>query len=382
MGQFATSLDGHSFLPSVEQLCSQHLLITGQTGSGKTTTTLTLLSQLQQQQSCAIVFDPTGEYGKLPNAVVYQLGTNAYLDVGQLTTHELLQILRLPSKIAPVIRRASDALRIMKNLRGQERVYHQLGVSVKAYQDELNQLGRWSRSYPVQLLPEQWIEEMVVPLGGNNANYQLLGQQYDQQLIHYWWMTINAVRETMATPDFQHLFGLAHSGQPQVELNFVLQMFLNQQATHKTLVIDLSKIRHDLRWQQIVLSVLFGQILNYRLHHSNKFPVHLVVDEAHRYLPDNDQLANNGIFRMAREGRKCHLSLILTTQSPLDLPVRLRSQFNHLLVHHLVDQAEMSSLNLANLPTNELGIGEAFVKCGLQDPQKIKMMLPQWWQKE
>ncbi|MGY0220992.1 hypothetical protein ACW18Z_04775 [Limosilactobacillus fermentum] len=38
-------------------------------------------------------------------------------------------------------------------------------------------------------------------------------------------------------------------------------------------------------------------------------------------------LARNGIFQVLREGRKLGLSMIMTTQSPLDLPAELRSQF-------------------------------------------------------
>lgn len=56
--------------PVDQDLTSQHLLVVGQTGSGKTTTTLALLDQLQRTDQTAIVFDPTGEYTQLPNAVL------------------------------------------------------------------------------------------------------------------------------------------------------------------------------------------------------------------------------------------------------------------------------------------------------------------------
>ena len=59
-------------------LTAIHLLVVGQTGSGKTPTILALLNELQQTDQTAIILDPTGEYAQLPNAVIYQLGTNAY----------------------------------------------------------------------------------------------------------------------------------------------------------------------------------------------------------------------------------------------------------------------------------------------------------------
>lgn len=382
MAQFMSSLDDQQEVPTIAQLLNQHLLIIGQTGSGKTTTALGLLSQLQSQGETAIVFDPTGEYAQLPNAVAYRLGSNAYLDVGQLTNHELVELLQLSPHREMMIQRAANALRIMKNLKGQNQVYYQLNVSVQRYQNELKQLGTWAQSYPVQLLADQWIQDLVIPYPDSRADYGVLGQQYDYERINRDWTMINDLRETMANPAFQQLFGIRPSQQPLTELNYVLQMFLNQRAVHKTLVIDLSKLKHYVHWQRIVISVLFQHILNYRLDHDNVMPVHLVIDEAHRYLPTDDQLTENGIFQIAREGRKCHLSLMLTTQSPLDLSGRLRSQFSNLLIHHLADQTEMDCLHLGNLPTNDLRVGQAFVKCGIGEPHRVAIALPRWWEKE
>lgn len=75
--------------PVHRPLTDQHLLVVGQTGSGKTTTALALLDQLQQTDQTAIVFDPTGEYARLPHAVTYRLGDNAYLEAGRLDLGEL-----------------------------------------------------------------------------------------------------------------------------------------------------------------------------------------------------------------------------------------------------------------------------------------------------
>lgn len=382
MAKFASSLDSDGQLPTVNQLCHQHLLITGQTGSGKTTTTLALLSKLQQDQSTAIVFDPTGEYAKLPNAVVYRLGQNAYLDIGMLSSNQLVHFFKLPSRSEMIVDRASNALKIMQNIRGVHQVYHKLDVPATKYQHELNQLGAWAQSYPIELLAEQIIEELIVPFANSRANYRVLGQTYDRDAINHWWPTINSMREITANPAFAQLFGTNSQGRSLSELNFVLRMFLTQHSAHKTLVIDLSALKNYVAWQRIVISVLFQQVLNYRLQHPQHLPVHLVIDEAHRYLPDDAHLTQNGIFQVAREGRKCHLSLILTTQSPLDLPGRLRSQFANLIVHRLADQGEAQCLNLGNLATDELAVGQALIKNGLAAAQRVQVNLPQWWKKE
>ena len=96
------------------ELTKRHLLVVGQTGSGKTTTTLALLSQLQQTSQTAIILDPTGEYAKLPNTITYRLGVNAYLEAGALTAPQLLRVLELPADpwLVTQLEAAITALRI------------------------------------------------------------------------------------------------------------------------------------------------------------------------------------------------------------------------------------------------------------------------------
>lgn len=167
------------------------------------------------------------------------------------------------------------------------------------------------------------------------------------------------------------------------ELNFVLKIFLNQSSEHKTLVIDLSLLKRYENSQRLVISILLKQILNYRLHHYQTLSAKIVIDEAHRYLPSEEQLFQNGIFQMAREGRKFNLSLILTTQSPLDLLSRLRSQFANLIIHQLVDQEETAALGVANYhEVTQLKVGKAFIKVDNHPLQKVYIDLPEWFRKE
>ncbi|MFR0771855.1 MAG: hypothetical protein ACLSH6_08680 [Limosilactobacillus pontis] len=77
-----------------------------------------------------------------------------------------------------------------------------------------------------------------------------------------------------------------------------------------------------------------------------------------------------------------NLKLVLTTQSPLDLPARLRSQFSNLLVHRLLDQAEVTSLPRAGLnlqDTNTLPVGQADLCMFGEAPVLVKVNLPVWW---
>lgn len=387
MGSFATLSSGKPWSGKATDLVKRHLLVVGQTGSGKTTTTLSLLDQLQKANYTTIIFDPTGEYAQLPNAVTYRLGDNAYLEAGQLTSDQLQEALDLPlnDELAAKMRSAVTALRIQENITQQKAIYRKLGVPINQYERQAAKLGAWSRSFASARLAQQLIEELVIPYPDDRADYHLLGQQYDRQTINRLWGAITAIQAELSSERFRVLFDPdPHPGVFKTELNFVIKMFLTHQTSHRTLVIDLSALKQFESSQRTVISLLLKNLLNSRLQGKASFPVNIVIDEAHRYLPtDERQLADNGIFQVLREGRKVNLSMTLTTQSPLDLPARLRSQFAHLLIHHLASADEMTSLaqghhfsleQLMNLTT-----GQALLVLPKQANQLINVNLPDWF---
>lgn len=368
-------------------LFNHHLLIVGQTGSGKTTTTLTLLSQLQNRNQTAIILDPTGEYSKLPNTITYRLGDNCYFEAGKLTAKQLLESVQLPVQplLVQKLRQAITDLQLQHNIVGQTGIYHRLGKSIADHQYYLRQLGNWSSDYQVALLFQQLIEEFTVPALDERADYSLLGQQYDRKAINRAWPQLIALQECLGSTAFRTLFDTdRHPGTMKSELNFVLKMFLHHASQHRTLVIDLSLLKHYEGSQRLLISLLLKQILRCRLADNAGFPVNVVIDEAHRYLPKNEQdLADNGIFQLLREGRKLDLKMLLTTQSPLDLPPRLRSQFNHLIVHRLLDPAEVHCLpGDWRLPdAAKFEVGQAALCLFGNHPQKVRVNLPAWWDK-
>lgn len=387
-GSFAQTTTGKP-IQSVRPLVARHLLVVGQTGSGKTTSTLSLIDQLQHDSYTTIILDPTGEYSKLPNSVTYRLGDNAYLEAGQLTARQLREALQIQCSelLKEKLSQAVDALRIQQNIVQSSKNYVKLNVPISRYQKQLAKLSDWSKSFAPQNLASQLIEEFVVPYPDDRADYSLLGQQYDRTTINREWNTIATIRQRLASDAFRLLFDPEpHPGVFKTELNFVIKMFLEHRSSHRTLVIDLSALKQYEESQRVVISLLLKNLLAARLQKPNNFPVNIVLDEAHRYLPkDEHQLADNGIFQILREGRKVGISMTLTTQSPLDLPARLRSQFANLLLHHLTSPEEPSSLAIADQldlsDISNLATGEAILLLPGSHQQKIKVNLPDWWNK-
>lgn len=366
-------------------LFNHHLLIVGQTGSGKTTTALSLLNRLQQLNQTTIVLDPTGEYAQLPNAITYRLGDNAYLEAGTLSASELQEVLglRLSPLLQEKLEQAITALRVQHNLVERPGVYQKCGRTIDEYQQLLSQLGAWATDYQPRQLFWQLIEEFTTPYDDQRANYHLLGQQYDRTAINQNWSKLTTIRERLASSMFTAVFDtMAHPGTFKTELSFILKLFLSQRSMHRTLVLDLSLLKHYENSQRALISFLLKKILNLRQHQLTKLPVNIVIDEAHRYLPTNESdLADNGIFQVLREGRKWQLKMMLTTQSPLDLPAQLRSQFSNIIIHRLTDSEEMKAIGIRQLEASRrLAVGSAYLKVADQ-VCRVRVNQPTWWKK-
>ena len=71
----------------------------------------------------------------------------------------------------------------------------------------------------------------------------------------------------------------------------------------------------------------------------NKFPVNLVLEEAHRYIAYDSKrtfLRANQIFdRVAKEGRKYGLFFTISSQRPSELSKTVLSQCNNFIVHRI-----------------------------------------------
>lgn len=71
----------------------------------------------------------------------------------------------------------------------------------------------------------------------------------------------------------------------------------------------------------------------------------LVLEEAHRYINEDDtdeyKLGNYYIERIAREGRKFGLSLVISSQRPSELSRVVLSQCNSFIIHRITNKADL-----------------------------------------
>ena len=113
-------------------------------------------------------------------------------------------------------------------------------------------------------------------------------------------------------------------------------------------IIDLSLLPSDTI--HIVVSVLtrmaFEALQRYRRKYSRALPTVLVLEEAHRFInrdlnsdviPAASRICYRNIERIAREGRKFGLGLVLASQRPYEISPTVLSQCNTFILHRIVN---------------------------------------------
>ncbi|HAT55632.1 MAG TPA: ATPase [Lactobacillus sp.] len=344
------------------------------------------------QNQTSVILDPTGEYAQLPHAVVGKLGDNAFIDFAKLSVTQLAAIIGIhDDKMVPLLKDAVTSLRIAHNVCHQKTPYVKIGITWATYEEQLARLHDFPRPYNIRLLPDQLLEECIQPANDADADFSMLGQQYDHARQRQLVPVLAAIRKFLADPTMQRLFRLpdpsSKIGQRKVPVKtqydvvYLLKMFAAMKAQHRFLVIDLSVLRANLTAGKLVVSILAATLLSIKTTLLHTVPIVLTVDEAHRYLTDAASqvgwVDQDGLSRVAREGRKTGLYLVLTTQSPLDIPSQLLGEFGNLLVHRVTTIDELAKLPVVNETGDTLvrqGVGEAtLVGNGFVEPVSLKI---------
>ncbi len=148
-------------------------------------------------------------------------------------------------------------------------------------------------------------------------------------------------------------------------------------------VIELGGLPEEV--SQVVVSVIARLSFEFGLWSHGATPIALVCEDAHRYAPADPNVGfgptRNALAKIAKEGRKTGISLIVASQRPTELDPTILSQCNTIFAMRLANQADQDALQAAVpdastsllncLPS--LGLGEAIaVGEGVPLPTRIR----------
>lgn len=150
------------------------------------------------------------------------------------------------------------------------------------------------------------------------------------------------------------------------DFDIILKQFLGYIEKSNVTIIDLSAIPFEVL--SIVVSLLARIIFDFAFHYSkfrhnldlvNDIPFMLVCEEAHNYIPRNGgaeyNASKHSIERIAKEGRKYGLNLMVVSQRPSEVSETIFSQCNNFVVLKLTNINDQSCIkNL--LPDNNASL--------------------------
>ncbi|MGH1400745.1 MAG: ATP-binding protein, partial [Acinetobacter tandoii] len=160
----------------------------------------------------------------------------------------------------------------------------------------------------------------------------------------------------------------------------ILKQFLGYLDRSNVSILDLSAIPFEVI--SIVVSLVSRLLFDFSFHYSkikhaykvkNDIPILLVCEEAHIYLPRDEKIdyraSRKAIERIAKEGRKYGISLMVVSQRPSEVSDTILSQCSNFIALRLTnyqDQNYIKSLlpDSANTLVDMLPIlsqGEAFI---------------------
>lgn len=114
------------------------------------------------------------------------------------------------------------------------------------------------------------------------------------------------------------------------------------------IIIDLNAVEDEIvELVSAVIARMLFRLLR-RAEPRNRFPIHLLLEEAHRYIastPSRFSIDATKIFeRIAKEGRKYGMFVMLASQRPSELSKTVLSQCSNFLVHRIQNPDDLSQI--------------------------------------
>lgn len=138
------------------------------------------------------------------------------------------------------------------------------------------------------------------------------------------------------------------------DLEFLAELVGLRQARERyvkrdqIIIIDLNAVEDEIvELVSAVVARMLFRLLR-RAEPRNRFPIHLLLEEAHRYIastPSRFAIDATKIFeRIAKEGRKYGMFILLASQRPSELSKTVLSQCSNFLVHRIQNPDDLSQI--------------------------------------
>lgn len=371
IGKYTLDMDATAYLDG-DKFFQRHAALLGSTGSGKSWTVATMIERAARLPSAnLIVFDLHGEYRKLSYADHLRIPGPDDLGAANPELLYLPYWLMNCEELTAMFVESSEFTAHNQTLVFQETVVSEKKKGLDA-EKKTEILESFTVDSPLPFEIAKVIarvkylnEELVQGAKGlkngdfNGQFSRLLARMAGKLDDRRYGFLFHAPKES-------HTYESFHS---------LAEQLLAFSGKHKGIkIIDFSEVPSD------VLPVMLGIVgrliyyLQFWMPDEKRHPVALVCDEAHIYLPrdkgnPNQRRALDNFEKIAKEGRKYGVSLMIVSQRPSDVSDTILSQCNNVVALRLTNSNDISAVKnmmpesmtsfMEMLPV--LDIGEALV---------------------
>lgn len=210
-----------------------------------------------------------------------------------------------------------------------------------------------------ELFPKN--EDIPIPFKGNIfLNYiEALSQETGNE--QYLEFLITRIRTMLADSRMDSIIG----DKIEIELDKWLENYLGENNKKSITIIDLSLVPAEIIHvtTSVIARIVFEALQRYRKLNEKTLPSVLIMEEAHSFITRyNESVENNTssictkVFeKIAREGRKFGLGLVLSSQRPSELSPTVLSQCNSFILHRISNDRDQELVSKL-LPDNFRGL--------------------------
>lgn len=351
---------------NIDKLFGHHCAVLGSTGSGKSGTVASILhSVLSHKVGKAeispniVIIDPHGEYAKAfgSKAQVYKAYNDASLNNADS------ELLKLPYWLMSsdefrslIIGKTEFEATSQNNIVYQALQYSRLlskGIVENVGDDPEGEadcevlaegktdsdLSNFDKDKPTPFLLSEFTKHIDKIQGrkkGKNEN--LAASDSTRQKIE---SILRKLKVLRSNPQLAFLLTEHNSESPTLE--DVLHQFIGNKDGKKLSIIDISGLPNEIAGPltALISRLLFQYKLWQTREEREKDPILFVCEEAHRYVPNQGEAqykeAQEAVRRIAKEGRKYGLGLMLVSQRPSDVETTVLSQCNSWIILRLTN---------------------------------------------
>ncbi len=210
-----------------------------------------------------------------------------------------------------------------------------------------------------ELLPKN--EDIPIPFEGKVFIEYLEALAQETGNEQYLEFLITRIRTMLSNSRMDTIIG----DKKKIKLDEWLEKYLGKDDKTSITIIDLSLVPSEIIHiiTSVIARVILEALQRYRKIHKKALPTVLVMEEAHsfitRYTDINDRNSSSictKVFeKIAREGRKFGMSLVLSSQRPSELSQTVLSQCNSFILHRISNDRDQELVGKL-LPDNFRGL--------------------------